>query len=248
MYDCSIDLPRHRAHVDPMLSFRKRWLFLALFVGPGLLAARSEDASPLPTCAIVLPAGTSLFCPPLPTDGRLDGALGTQLAGAVDKITLWLPGTTNTVSLRPNSDRAWTDESGMPYPRALELGQGFIIHREADAPVTLVFTGLFATTQHQTLTLPEGMSIIGFPNGRAMALATAFENPVAGRPTFSFDDTKADTMAFLNPDGSWRRLLRLTDQSWYDAHTLTNTTLVLQPGQAIYYNRQPGHGPLQIGF
>ena len=143
-----------------MLSFRKRWLFLALFVGPGLLAARSEDASPLPTCAIVLPAGTSLFCPPLPTDGRLDGALGTQLAGAVDKITLWLPGTTNTVSLRPNSDRAWTDESGMPYPHPLEPGQGFIIHREADAPVTLVFTGLFATTQHQTLTLPEGMSMM----------------------------------------------------------------------------------------
>ena len=55
-------------------------------------------------------------------------------------------------------------------------------------------------------------------------------------------------MAFLNADGSWRRLLRLTDQAWYDARTLTNTTLVLQPGQAIFYQRQPGHGPLRVSY
>lgn len=210
--------------------------------------ARGEAPTATPTCAIELPAGTSLFCPPLPTTGQLDGALGQQLAGAVDKIILLLPGTTNAVHLHLDLNRAWVDESNVPYRRPLEPGQGLVVTRQAKAPAPLVFTGEVAAAQTKTITIAEGVNLIGFPGGRPVAMATFFESPRTGRPVASFDETEADTMAFLNADGSWRRLLRLTDQAWYDAHTLTNTTLVLQPGQAIYYQRQPGHGPLHIQF
>ncbi len=166
----------------------------------------------------------------------------------MDKIVLHLPGTTTTVQLHLDPNRTWVDDANAPWVRALEPGQGCIVMRQAEVPVTLVFTSDVAVAQNHTLTVVEGMSIIGFPGGRAMAMATAFEAPITGRPVASYDETKADTMAFLNADGSWRRLLRLTDQAWYDARTLTNTTLVLQPGQAIFYQRQPGHGSLRVSY
>lgn len=219
----------------------------ALAIGLCLPACGEEPSTP-PTCAVEIPAGTSLFCPPLNTDGRFDGALGQQLAEAVDKIIVMRPGTTNAVHLHLDLKREWVNESNARYLHPLDPGQGFIITRQAEAPATLVFTGHVAVAPNNTLTIVEGTSIIGFSSGRAVAMATAFESPITGRPVASYDETKADTMAFLNADGSWRRLLRFTDQAWYDARTLTNTTLVLQPGQAIFYQRQPGHGPLQVHF
>lgn len=220
----------------------------ALTFGLWLPSARGEEPSIPATFTIELAAGTSLFCPPLPTEGYLDGALGHQLAGAVDKIVLRSPGSTNIVQLHLDANRAWVDESNAPYRRPLEPGQGFIITRQAKTPASLVFTGEVTAAQTKTITITEGMNIIGFPGGQPVAMATAFESPATGRPVASYDETEADTMAFLNADGSWRRLLRLTDQAWYDARTLTNTTLVLQPGQAIYFERQPGHGPLHISY
>jgi|GEM_PF-4029471 len=222
--------------------------YAALALGLCLPSARGAEPSVPPTSTVEIAAGTSLFCPPLPAEGRFDGALGQQLAGAVDKIILRLPGTTNIVQLHLDPNRTWVEESNTPYTHPLEPGQGCIVSRLAATPATLVFTGAVAAAQPTSITIAEGLSIIGFPSGHPMAMATAFEAPITGRPVASFDETEADTMAFLHADGSWQRLLRLTDQAWYDARTLTNTTLVLQPGQAIYYHRQPGHGPLIIGF
>lgn len=245
-----VDLPTCRIQTTRMTHTLMACLsgYAALALGFCLPSARGAEPSLPPTCAVEIAAGTSLFCPPLPSAGRLDGALGQQLAGVVDAIILRSPGTTNIVQLHLDPNRAWVDQSNTPYTRPLEPGQGCIITRQAKTPATLVFTGVVVSAPSPSITLAEGVSIVGFPSGQATAMSTAFETPLTGRPVASFDETEADIMAFLNADGSWRRLLRLTDQAWYDARTLTNTTLVLQPGQAIYYHRQPGHGPLRISF
>ena len=209
---------------------------ILLLTAPGLPLHAGE-------LRVEIPSGTSLFCPPDAGDGRLDGELGRRFSGLVDKIHLRETGTTNVAHLTPGPDGAWVDEQGNPYARPLEPGQGFVIERASQESAHIPWP---ISTNTAVVTLREGLQIIGFPGDQPTALATAFEPPVAGVPVASFDETKADEIDLLNPDGSWRRLLRMPPGIWYDTKTGTNTTLVLAPGQAVYYQRQPGAGLLQI--
>lgn len=217
------------------------WLLCsaALSTLPGITARGADTTTS--TVRVVIPAGTSLFCPP--GGGRLDGELGRQLAGLVDTIRLREPGSTNVIHLQPGPQLAWVNEAGAPYTRALEPGQGVVLTRKSAEPAHLEMpVGPGAVT----VTIQEGLNIIGLPGPQPVPLAAAFEHPALGEPVGSYDETKADEIDLLNADGSWRRLIRLPTRVWYDTKTETNTTHILTPGQAFYYQRQPGAGPLQI--
>lgn len=57
----------------------------------------------------------------------------------------------------------------------------------------------------------------------------------------SFDEEAADQVVLMNGDGSWRRLIRRADGTWYDTSRPNNrdeTNLILLPGQAYYYIRR----------
>ena len=222
-------------------SIRLGWVALA--IAGWSLVAKAEppaaDASPV----VVIPPGTSLFCPSVLGDDRLDGDLGAQLAGVVDSIRLREPGSTNLMVLQLNGARQWVDQAGATYARALTAGQGLVVTRAGTTPARL---DAKPGRAEATIIVQEGLNIIGFPRLKPVPLAEAFEHPTRGEPVGSYDETKADEIDLLNPDGSWRRLIRLPTRVWYDTLTQTNTVLELPPGQALYYQRQPGAGPLQF--
>lgn len=223
-----------------ILRWPGQFLCSALLIALPGVTTRAED---VPTVAVEIPPGTSLFCPPHPGEARLDGDLGRRLAGAVQLIRLQEPGTTNFIRLHPDPRHHWSDEAGVPYARALAPGQGVVLTREQKDPAHLEMpVGPGAVT----VTIQEGLNIIGLPGPQPVPLAAAFEHPALGEPVGSYDETKADEIDLLNADGSWRRLIRLPTRVWHDTKTETNTTHILKPGQAFYYQRQPGAGPLQI--
>lgn len=219
--------------------------------GPGIallyaLSSLSAHGNVSPTSAtirVTIPPGTSLFCPPTGAEGQLNDDLGRQLAGAAQLIRLREPDSTNIIHLRPDAQHVWVDESGAPYTRVLAPGQGLVLTRDQAEPAHLEMP---VGTGAVTVVIEEGLNIVGLPGAEPVPLAEAFEHPILGEPVGSYDETKADEIDLLNADGSWRRLIRLPTRVWYDTQTQTNTTLELPPGQAIYYQRQTGAGPLRI--
>lgn len=222
-----------------------RWLLACLLLA-GLAAMPTSATEPVvaTTVTIRIPPGQSLLNPIL-SDRRLDGILGQRLMGLVDEIALPEPGGTGFIQLKPDGLQRWVLPTGNPYTNVLPAGHGLVVTRRAAGEALLELSG---TVRPQSCVIPEGRSIIGLAQHVAVSLQAPFLRPASGSVAASYDETRADELAFLNEDGSWHRFIRVPELGWFDVQTSAAATNSFLPGQACYYLRQPGQGPLQIDF
>jgi autotransporter-associated beta strand protein len=197
-----------------------------------------------------IPAGISMYTPPLPhSDRAFNGAMGALLGSTLANNTdvyFMSPGDAGDnfwTTLRWNG-AAWVHVSG-PNDFTLDPGQGLFISTSASA--TPRFSGAVGNRQTNQNNLVVGFNIIGLSEGKNLSARTAFEsaNPVADP---NFDENMSDQIVILNPNGSWRRLIRqnTTPPRWYDTETKGETTLILEPGKAYYYIRR--NSPTTVSF
>ena len=189
-----------------------------------------------------VPGGSITYMsPPVPeTTSDLDfsGNLGDVLAAALtdpdDRIYIMSPGTNPSWTILRLVGGEWIIDGGGAYTTPLNEGQGFLVIRDSGS-ASPTFEGPVGNDGQSSITLSEGYNIIGVSEGRALPALTAFEN---ASPVGSYDEEQADQVIMLNSDGSFRRLWRLGNGTWYDTETQGATSLILQPGQAYYYIRR----------
>ncbi|MBW7908932.1 MAG: hypothetical protein H3C50_08470 [Kiritimatiellae bacterium] len=199
-----------------------------------------------------VPSGFSLQSVPVHSDGRFDGQMGAVLADALtpnsDEIYL-LDGGFWTV-LHVDGAGVWRNAMNQPYTTPLPRGQGMYILRNSGATAFPIFAGPVGNAQTATNTVVEGWNILGYSEGKILPLSGMFEATaqVSGTPVGDYDEDAADQIMMANPNGSWRRLIRLPNNTWYDLGTGGATSLQIRPGQAYYYYRQSGAGTMRIRF
>lgn len=226
----------------------KRAAFLFASALAGALAAPSAlraDPSPAPSVSItvLVPSGQSLLCPVF-TDGRMDGDLGAKLAEVADEVAIPVPASDRFTTLKHGEGR-WRDEQGAAHTNVLPDGHGMVVTRRAAGEAHITFTG---TPMARRCVIPEGRSIVGPAQAVEVPMEAPFARPRSGAVAASFDETRADVIAFLEPDGSWHRFFRTQDGKWFDVRTSVPATRAFRPGEACYYIRQPGQGPLVVDF
>jgi hypothetical protein len=191
-----------------------------------------------------IPMGFSMFAPPLESDLKFNGQLGTNLAAVLPQNTqiyLLNPGNDGTwTSLYRNASGKWIDEStGLPYPHPLSPGQGFFISNPGAEAAVPTFSGPVGNDGTSLNTLKTDFNIIGLSEGKAFTAGTAFSaSTMTLPPVGSYNDEAADQVVLLDSNGTWRRLIRRPTGIWYDTVTRGSSTLPLMPGQAYYYIRR----------
>ncbi len=199
-----------------------------------------------------VPAGFTMQAPPVLLDGRFDGRLGEALANALtpnsDEVYLLDGGT--WIVLHVDGSGVWRNTMNQPYVTPLARGRGMFILRNSGPTVYPIFSGPVGNTLNAVNTVQEGWNILGYSEGKRLPVSGMFEAAVqvSGSPRGSFDEDSADQIVVANPDGSWRRLIRLPNNTWFDFGTGGATSLQIQPGQGYYYYRQPGTGALEVHF
>lgn len=196
-------------------------------------------------------AGFNFFGAPLSGDRALNGEFGASLAAAMtgdpngvgtppgDELHVYQPGT-GWLSFYLNGG-VWYESGGAVATSILEPGVGVLLLRNGSTAQP-VFTGTVGNRGTSTNTISAGWNIVALSEGRALPIASAFDNDAQGTPTGDYDETLADIVAIHNPTtGSWRRLQRLPTGQWMDLQTFVIVSnLYLLPGQAVYYYRQDG--------
>ena len=124
----------------------------------------------------------------------------------------------------------------------MNQGQGFLVIRDSGS-ASPTFEGPVGNDGLSSITLSEGFNIIGVSEGKALPAVTAFES---ASPVGNYDEQQADQLILLRSDGSFRRLWRLGNGTWYDTETRGATSLILQPGQAYYYIRRDSETTLSF--
>ena len=71
---------------------------------------------------------------------------------------------------------------------------------------------------------------------------------MSGAPVGSYDENSADQIIFIDPDGSFRPVMRLPDGSWLDLTTFGTAGYLFTPGAAAFYIRQPSGGTMKVRF
>ncbi len=191
-----------------------------------------------------VPAGISYQSIPLVSDRAFDGEMGTVLAEALPQNTLIYIMSAGAVpswtTLRLNGSGLWViDGTSTEYTTPLPEGQAFMVSRPSGS-TSPTFTGPVGNDGAGALTLQQGYNIIGISEGKTLAASSAFET---ANPVGNFDETQADQVVIMNANGSWRRLIRRTNGTWYDTanpNSPANTTMTLTPGQGYYYLRRGG--------
>jgi len=205
-----------------------------------------------------IPAATiSFMSPPLAgSDLDFGGTFGDEMAAALTTegttIYIMVPGTGGPDEnndpldwiILERIESGWARFGGGQLPQ-LEPGQGFMVHNFGGA-ASPTFSGPVGNDGTESIALASGSienpayNIIGISEGKGIAASTAFDGvSVVG----SFDENQADQVVILNTNGSWRRLIRRPDGSWYDTgnpNSHGETSLILMPGQAYYYIRRGG--------
>jgi uncharacterized repeat protein (TIGR01451 family) len=190
-----------------------------------------------------IPAGFSMFAPPLESDLKFNGALGTNLAAVLPPQTyiyLLNPGGDSWKTLyRHATNLEWIDQdTGQPYAVPLDPGQGFFISNPGGNAVP-VFTGQVGNDGASQNTLKTDFNIIGLSEGKGFTAGTAFSaSTMSPPPEGSYNDEMADQVVLLDSSGTWRRLIRRPTGIWYDTVTRGSSSLILMPGQAYYYIRR----------
>ena len=186
-------------------------------------------------------SGIALLSPPLRSDRRFDGALGTNLAAAVPvgtKVHIMTDPTPNWQTLQLNGSGHWlTSPGGAVYSTPLGDGQAFFI--EGAGGSTPVFSGPIGNdgTAHQSIQV--GFNLLGVSLGKGLAVESAFANAtMAPDPVGNSNEQLADQIILQNSNGSWRRLTRLSNGTWYDMSAAATASVTLMPGQAYYYVRR----------
>lgn len=193
-------------------------------------------------------SGISMLSPPLQTDGSFLGQLGEELATVLPENTyanIMHAGDDPTwTTLRLNDSGVWVLDSGTA-DYTLDPGQAFFVQNPGGT-VTPAISGPVGNTGGHTLTLEMGFNLVGVSEGKNLAASTAFESAA---PVGNFDEELADQVVVLNANGSWRRLIRRPNGTWYDTanpNSSGNTTLTLTPGQAYYYIRRNSSAELDF--
>jgi hypothetical protein len=188
--------------------------------------------------------GFSMFAPPLESDLKFNGQLGTNLAAV-------LPQNTQIYIMAPGSDATWTtlrltaqggqwvDQTNGVYTTPLNAGQGFFISNSGQEAKTPTFIGPVGNNGSNTNRLKAEFNIIGLSEGKGFTAGTAFSaSTMDPDPVESYNDEAADQVVLLDSNGTWRRLIRRPTGIWYDTVTRGSSNLTLMPGQAYYYIRR----------
>jgi autotransporter-associated beta strand protein len=202
-------------------------------------------------------ANISFMSPPLAgSDLDFGGNLGRIMTNALttlgSKIYIMVPGTGGPDEngdaidwiILERADSGWQRFGGGALP-VLSPGQGFMVHNFGGV-ASPTFSGPVGNVGTNSIQLAGGTTanpaynIIGISEGKGVAASTAFDGiSVVG----SFDENLADQVVIMNSNGSWRRLIRRPDGTWYDTGNPNGqgeTSLILMPGQAYYYIRRGG--------
>ena len=203
-----------------------------------------------------IPAATiSYLSSPLAgSDLDFDGDFGDQLAAALTaegtKIYIMDPGTGGPDEnndpidwiIVERTESGWARFGGGQLP-VLNPGQGLMVFNVGGA-ASPTFSGPVGNLGTNKIQLAGGSianpayNIIGISEGKGLPASTAFDGiSVVG----SFDEEAADQVVLMDSDGSWRRLIRRADGTWYDTgrpNSRDETNLILLPGQAYYYIRR----------
>jgi autotransporter-associated beta strand protein len=193
-----------------------------------------------------IPAGFSMFAPPLESDLKLNGSLGTNLAAVLPQNTqiyIMAPGLEGTwKTLYRDANGHWIDQdTSQPYTTALNAGQGFFIGNPGASAVIPTFSGPVGNDGTSQNLIKQGFNIVGVSEGKGLPAGTAFsDSSMTADPVGSYNDETADQIVLLDTSGAWRRLIRrpTTPPTWYDTATRGTTSLILMPGQAYYYIRR----------
>jgi hypothetical protein len=92
-----------------------------------------------------------------------------------------------------------------------------------------------------------GWNLITFSQGKHIPISSAFGSLAEGSPEANWDETQADLVLVLNSNGSWRRIMRAGDGTWFDLSTFATATIQFGPGTAVFYYRQPV-GTMRVRF
>jgi len=212
-----------------------------------VIAGANPVSSSSPLWGVVRPAiepggGISIVSPPLVTDLDFQGELGDQMADSLaegSKVMIMAPGEVPMwTELTLNGQGEWVMTSGSGG-YLLDPGQAFFL-QNAGSETSFRIAGETGNDNSSQTTLMVGYNLIGISEGKTLAASTAFNNanPI-GNP--NNNENLSDQVVVQRPDGSWRRLIRRSNGTWYDTdhpNSTANTSLQLSPGQAYYYIRR----------
>jgi len=203
-------------------------------------------------------SGYSMMSAPLDiADRSFDGELGQALAEALDSsaATIYVMNANGSWRVIQLDGDTW-EEEGVPSTFELAEGQGFYVENVGSS-ATPRFAGPVGNTGAATLSINPGPSsssgrwnIIGLSQGKTRTFAQTFASAnFVGSPTANWDEAVSDLVVVLNPDGSWRRVMRAGDGTWLDISTVPFSTpnFSLEPGSAVYYFRY-GNASLSVKF
>ncbi len=219
-------------------------------VKPSGAAPDADDAAGAPV--VVKPSinagngSLTLMSIPVDSDGDLQGDLGDQLAAGLSngaKVLTMSGGSTPTWTEFTLNNGTWTRTSGAGS-YVLGDGQAFYL-QNSGASSSLRFSGRVGNTGEKSASIAQGYNLIGIAEGKQVSASSAFESasPTGSLSEVNFDETGSDIVYIQRDNGSWRRLIRRADGTWYDTdnpNSSGNTGLQLQPGQAYYYLRRGG--------
>lgn len=210
-----------------------------------------------------IPAGFTVMAPPSDGDRRFDGAFGALLAadlngddgGVSDQIgdeVFILEANQTWRNLYLDGQGVWRENGGAASTYELAAGQGFLLLRNSATASQPVLVGPVGNQGVATNVITDNggngaWNVVTFSQGKVVSLSAAFGDAVQGVPEPSWDETASDMVVAQNPNGSWRRIMRAGDGTWFDLSTFAVSSLEFNPGAAVYYFRQPV-GPLKARF
>ncbi len=189
-----------------------------------------------------IPSALYLMAPPLLSDRSFadTGAFGNALAAAVPDgalVHIATDPTPNWLVLEKSGGVWRTDPGNAPYNTPLAPGQAFFIQYASGAKP--IFSGPVGNVNTQTLILAVGHNIIGVSEGKGLAPASAFGNSsMDPDPIGNYNEDLADQLLIQHAGGTWRRLIRQPNGTWYDTQSRATTSVTLMPGEAYYYIRR----------
>jgi hypothetical protein len=204
----------------------------------------------------------TLVSPGTAGDRKFNGELGTNLAkvltgndggignGVGDEAFI-LNANQSWRNLYLDSQKVWRESNGSVSTYELAVGQGFYILRNgASAQPRLSGPVGNSGTATNVITDDSGngaWNIITLSQGKHIAISSAFSSLAEGSLEANWDETQADLVVLQNSDGSWRRIMRAGDDTWFDLSTFAPANFNLSPGTAVYFYRQPA-GTLRVRF
>lgn len=208
-------------------------------VRPSGMAAGTNGVWAILTPTII--SGYNMMSVPLDiTDTSLQGASGFGAtladvldghnAGDADRIMIRQSnGSWTTIFL--NASKQWSAN----YTFA--KGEGFYLFRSG-APVKPRFAGAIGTNTY-TRAIGDGWNIIGPSLGRSHTI-TAVAAALQGTPAGGWEESTADLIVIDEGNGSFRRIMKYNGSpAWLDLRSFTTPNVTIQPGQGVYYFKQP---------